>query len=369
MDIKNAIEIKNVSKSFKVRVNSNNKYKRSISFKIKVEKQEHIVLDNISFNVKKGEVIGILGRNGSGKSTLLKIISHILEPDSGTVEISGNIASILELGMGFHQDMSGRENIFIKGAMYGFSKDQIERKMDDIIEYSGLGEYIDSPLRTYSSGMTGRLAFAIMVNVDADIFLVDEILSVGDASFSAKAAEHFKKAAKNGKTILLVSHSISSIEEMCNRAIWIENGRVKENGPVKTVCSHYKAGMTESFEITSDLAESGVADAQYRLALMYRDGTKIGVDESLAFQWMKSAAEQNHILAQLGYADMLFDGIGTEQDTVTAIQYYQTAADRGNNDARIKLATLLGDDDSERKEMRELFRLIAERGNHLSDFR
>lgn len=369
MNSNNAIEIKSVTKFFKSKVLQNTDFKNTISKIFKGNSQEHLVLDNISIEIKKGEVVGIIGRNGSGKSTLLKIIARILEPDSGNVEVNGKIASILELGMGFHQDMSGRENIYLKGAMYGFSKSQIDSRIDEIIDYSGLGEFIDGPLRTYSSGMAGRLAFAIMVNVDADIFLIDEILSVGDVAFSAKATEHFKKAAKGGKTIILVSHSASSILEMCNRAIWIEEGKIKENGNVRSVCDHYRAAMTESYEIILDLAELGVADAQYKLALMYRDGNKIGVDKELAFRWMKESAEQNHILALLDYADMLFEGFGTEQDVVSAIQYYQIAADRGNNDARIKLATLMGNNKSEVEEIRLLFRSLAERGNPLNEYR
>jgi len=365
-----AIEIKNLTKSFKSKISLDKDHKRSLSFKIKANSQDHIVLDDISFDVKKGEVIGILGRNGSGKSTLLKIISHILEPDSGTVKVNGKIASILELGMGFHPEMSGRENIFIKGAMYGFSKSDIQSRVGDIIDYSGIGDYIDNPLRTYSSGMVGRLAFAIMVNVDADIFLVDEILSVGDVSFSAKAAEHFRSAAKSGKTILIVSHSITSIMDMCSRAIWIEDGKVRESGTSKVVCEHYRQEMTESFEITSELAEAGVVDAQYRLACMYRDGKGIDIDPILAFEWMRKAAEHRNIQAQVEYADMLFDGIGTEQDTITAIQYYEMAADKGNNDARIKVASLVDFDvDSDREEVRDFFKKLAERGNPVNQYR
>ncbi len=370
MNDKIAIEIKNLTKSFRSKVTVDQNHKRLLSLKPMGNSKDHIVLDDISFNVRKGEVIGILGRNGSGKSTLLKIISRILEPDSGIVNVNGKIASILELGMGFHPDMTGRENIFLKGAMYGFSKGEIQNRLDSIIDYSGIGEYIDNPLRTYSSGMIGRLAYAIMVNVDADIFLVDEILSVGDVSFSAKAAEHFRNAAKNGKTILIVSHSISSITEMCSKAIWIEDGKVRESGVAKVICEHYRREMTESFDITSELAEAGVIDSQYRLACMYRDGKGVEADSVIAFKWMEKAAEQRHIQAQVEYADMLFDGIGTEEDTMAAIQYYQMAADKGNNDARIKVASLVGFDiDSDREEVLYFFKRLAEEGNPVNEYR
>jgi len=367
MDAKNAIEIKNVTKSFKIKTSPEGSKHKTL-FKVG-KSQEHVVLDDISVNIRKGEVVGIIGRNGSGKSTLLKMISKIMEPDSGTIEVRGTIASILELGMGFHQDMTGRENIYIKGAMYGFSKSDIDKRIDSIIEYSNLGDYIENPLKTYSSGMTGRLAFAIMVHVNADIFLVDEILSIGDVSFSAKAVQHFRSISKSGKTVVFVSHNLGTIEEMCSRAIWIEGGKIMEDGPSKRVCDHYRREMIESFDITSELAGSGAVDAQYRLAKMYLEGSKIGRDEATACDWMRKAAENRHIQAQVEYADMLFDGIGTEQDIAAATFYYQTAADRGNNDARIKVSSLMGNEDDDRTEIRKLFRELASLGNPSSEYR
>lgn len=386
MDGKNAIEVRNVSKSFKVRfsgVNAvghaqdresdegssgTNPKKRLFGFR--KEKQENTVLDDVSFTVKKGEVVGIIGRNGSGKSTLLKMISRIMEPDTGSIEINGNVASILELGMGFHQDMTGRENIFIKGSMYGFSKDEMNNRIQSIIDYSGLEDYIDLPLRTYSSGMTGRLAFALMINVDADILLVDEVLSTGDAQFSAKASMHFKRMAKTGKTIIIVSHSSGMINEMCSRAIWIEDGRIFKDGPAKAVCDAYQREMLESFDITHELAVSGVPDAQYRLARMYKDGNKTDINIVEAAEWMRSAAEQNHAQAQLEYGDMLFDGAGIEQDIAQAKYLYQMSADRGNNDARIKVAALTGDtEDNVREKTLKLFEELASRGDPHMQYR
>jgi len=369
MRSENAIEIKNVTKSFKIKTSAD-KPKYRIPFKIRGKAQENVVLDNISFNIKKGEVIGIIGRNGSGKSTLLKMISRIMEPDSGTIKVNGTIASILELGMGFHQDMTGRENIYIKGAMYGFSKDDIDGRIDKIIEYSNLGDYIDNPLKTYSSGMSGRLAFAIMIHVNADIFLVDEILSVGDVSFSAKASEHFKNAAKNGKTIVFVSHSLGTIEEMCSRAVWIEGGKIGVDGFPKTVCDCYRKEMLESFDIASEMAEAGVVDAQYRLARMYLDGSKVGTDLATACEWMRRAAESRHVLAQVEYANMLFEGIGTEQNVGSAMRYYQMAADKGNEDARVRVSTLMSDEkNNDRMEIREMFKKLASTGNPLNEYR
>jgi len=368
MDPKNAIEIRNVTKSFKIKTAPEGS-KHKTPFKIG-KSQEHVVLDDISVNIRKGEVVGIVGRNGSGKSTLLKIISRIMEPDSGTIDVGGTIATILELGMGFHQDMTGRENIYIKGAMYGFSRSDIDKRIDSIIEYSNLGDYIENPLKTYSSGMSGRLAFAIMIHVDAEVFLVDEILSIGDVSFSAKAVQHFRSISKSGKTVIFVSHNLGTIEEMCSRAIWIEGGKVADDGPAKRVCDRYRREMIESFDITSELAEAGVVDAQYRLAKMYMEGSKVGIDQEVACGWMKKAAESRHVQAQVEYADMLFSGVGMEQDVVTAMFYYQSAADKGNNDARMKVSALTKNEtDDNRTEILKLFKELAERGNPLSEQR
>ena len=360
-----AIELENVCKAFKI------KRTKSKSQKVKPyskqNKDKKIVLDNINLKIRKGETIGIIGKNGSGKSTMLKIISSILEPDSGTVKINGKVASILELGMGFHQEMSGRENIYIKGAMYGFNKKEIEKRIDEIIRYSGLEEQIDDPLRTYSSGMSGRLAFAIMVNVDADILIIDEILSVGDASFSAKASQHFRKASKSGKTILFASHAIGSVNDMCSRTIWIDDNKIREDGQTKKVCEHYQKEILESFEITKGFAESGVVDAQYRLAHMYIDGENTKVDIREARKWMSVAAENNNLNAMFEYGDMLFEGVGGIKDIPVAMALYQRAADFGNSDAAIKVAMHM-DGDNDRQMLIDFFKNLAERGNPKDEY-
>ncbi len=361
-----AIELNNVSKSFKIQIRNSDSDKLFSPKAHSVNK----VLDDVSLTVKKGTVMGVLGRNGSGKSTILKIISRIIEPDSGTVEIGGKLASILELGMGFHPDMSGRENIYIKGEMYGFSRKQIEERVDQIIEYSGIDRYIDNPVKTYSSGMVGRLAFAIMVNVDADVLLVDEILSVGDAAFSAKAAEHFKKMTKSGKTVLFVSHNINFLEQICSRAIWIENGKIVEDGPAKKVCSIYRNRVSESFDIISDLAHSGVADAQYKLAMMYHNGTDVLPDEDLSALWMKRAAEQGNTLAQVRYADMLMQ-TGSLSDAEDAHNFYKSAANAGNEEARMKISSLSRHEglNQDLEAVKDIFRQLAEREDPLDMYR
>ena len=334
MDPNNAIELRNITKSFKISVADG--VKKSVIGSVKTKKVVNTVLDDISLDIRKGEVLGILGRNGSGKSTFLSILARIMEPDSGTIQRSGKIAAILELGMGFHPDMSGRDNIYTKGELYGFSKKEMDSKIEEIIEYSGIRKYIDNPVRTYSSGMTGRLAFAIMVNVESDIVLVDEVLSVGDAAFSSKASQHFKEMAQAGKTVLIVSHNIKFMEEICSRAIWIENGKIALDGPAEDVCIEYQNKINEAPEIVYDLAKSGVADAQYKLAQMYRDGNHFEKDLEQYRYWIETAAVKRNVRAMVVWGDMLLNE-GKESE---AFEYYRLAADRGDNEARTKVAVL-----------------------------
>ena len=206
----------------------------------KLKFKEFWALKNVSFNVEKGEVIGIIGRNGAGKSTILKIISGILKPTSGKVTIHGNIVPMLELGSGFDYDLTGKENIFLNGAILGYSKEFLEEKYDEIVEFSELGDFINIPIRNYSSGMVMRLAFSIATIVQPEILIVDEILAVGDEKFQNKSREKMKELMGGGTTVLFVSHMMSQIREMCNRVVWLEGGTVKMVGDVEEVCDAYK---------------------------------------------------------------------------------------------------------------------------------
>ncbi len=359
----NAIELKNVSKAFKLEVMTDETSK-ILKGKRKTKTIQNVVFENINIEVKKGEILGILGRNGSGKSTLLSIMAKILEPDSGTVEVDGKVASILALSMGFHPDMSGRENVFLRGELYGFSRKEMESKVDEIIEFSGIGKYIDNPVKTYSSGMSGRLAFSIMLHVEADIMLVDEVLSTGDATFSAKASTAFKNIMRQGKTVVYVSHGISAVQEMCSRVIWIEKGKIVDEGDPKVVCPKYLTAMSESFDVIFDQAKTGVADAQYKLALMYRDGKEVEASDELYREWLKMAAGQGHASAQADYADILFES-DSEEDRDEAMVLYSSAASKGNPNARSKLAAIVGGgrDDPDRLEVLEICRQLAESGH------
>lgn len=245
MNSENAIEVKNVKKRFKVYLDKGNSMKEKVLFRSRNRYENRWVLNGISFNVKKGEAIGLIGKNGCGKSTTLKMLTRIMYPTEGSIELRGRVSSLIELGAGFHPDMSGRENIFTNASIFGLNHAEIEGRLDDIIRFSELEEFIDNPVRTYSSGMYMRLAFAVAINVDADILLIDEILAVGDVSFQAKCFEKLQEIKRNGTTIVIVSHVMGQIEQICDKAIWIEEGLIREEGKPKVVGQHYLESMEE----------------------------------------------------------------------------------------------------------------------------
>lgn len=201
--------------------------------------KEFWALNDLTFDVKKGEVLGIVGDNGAGKSTLLKVIAGILKPTKGIVTVSGNIVPMLELGSGFDMELTGRENIFLNGAILGYSQQFLEEKYDEIVEFSELAPFIDSPLRNYSSGMVTRLAFSIATVVKPDVLIVDEILAVGDAAFQKKSKNRMLELMNGGTTVLLVSHSADQVTEICNRAVWLKHGEMVMIGDAKEVCRQY----------------------------------------------------------------------------------------------------------------------------------
>lgn len=238
MDI---INVNNVGMRFEMtndRITSIKEYTMAL-IKGKIQKKAFWALKDVSFNVKKGEVVGIIGRNGAGKSTLLKIISGILTPTTGSVSVTGNIVPMLELGSGFDYDLSGRENVFLNGAILGYSEDFLKSKYDEIVEFSELGDFIEIPLRNYSSGMMMRLAFSIATVVEPEILIVDEILAVGDENFQKKSKARMLELMGGGTTVLFVSHSLNQIEEMCDRVVWLEGGKTKLFGPAVEVCKAY----------------------------------------------------------------------------------------------------------------------------------
>lgn len=210
------------------------------TLKGKVKYEEFWALKNVSFEVKKGEVVGIIGHNGAGKSTLLKIISGILKPTEGSVNVQGVVVPMLELGSGFDSDLTGRENIFLNGAILGYSEQFLKEKYDEIVAFSELGKFIEIPLRNYSSGMIMRLAFSIATVVNPDVLIVDEILAVGDADFQAKSKARMLELMGGGTTVLFVSHTLDQIREMCDKVLWIEHGQVKAFGETQEICNQYE---------------------------------------------------------------------------------------------------------------------------------
>lgn len=232
---KNAIEVRNITKKFRVYLDKGHTLKEKTLFRKRRKYEERSVLNGISFEVKKGEAVGLIGHNGCGKSTTLKLLTKIMYPDSGTIEMNGRVSSLIELGAGFHQDLSGRENIYINASIFGLTKKEIDEHMNDIIAFSELEEFIDNPVRTYSSGMYMRLAFSVAINVQADILLIDEILAVGDANFQAKCFEKLREIKKSGITIVIVSHSLNQIEQICDRSIWLDGGKIRSFGTPREV--------------------------------------------------------------------------------------------------------------------------------------
>ena len=234
-----AIQVKNVTKSFKLFYDKPNTLKERLVFWNKKKTETRTVLDNINLDIKKGETVALIGVNGSGKSTLLKLMTKIIYPTKGSIITNGKLTSLLELGAGFHPDFTGRENIYFNASIFGLTAAEIDKRVDEIIEFSELQEFIDSPVRTYSSGMYMRLAFSVAINVDADILLIDEILAVGDQHFQEKCFAKLHELKESDKTIVIVSHSLESVKKLCDRAIWIYNGRVEKDGNTKEVVDEY----------------------------------------------------------------------------------------------------------------------------------
>ncbi len=234
-----SIEVQDVYKTFNVYLDKANSLKEKMLFWKRNRKEVREVLKGINLNINKGEAVALIGVNGSGKSTLLKLMTKIIYPNKGKIITHGKLTSLLELGAGFHQDFSGRENIYFNASIFGLTKKEIDARLEQIIEFSELGQYIDNPVRTYSSGMFMRLAFAVAINVDAEILLVDEILSVGDQHFQEKCLNKMKELKKEGKTMVFVTHNLESARELCDRTVWLHQGVIKMDGNTKQVIDEY----------------------------------------------------------------------------------------------------------------------------------
>lgn len=241
----NIIEVKDVEMHFnmnKEKIDSLKEYVIKLAQR-QLMYEDFVALDKVSVDIKKGEVFGIIGYNGSGKSTLLKAIAGILKPTSGTIKVYGTIAPLIELGAGFDLDLTARENIFLNGSVLGFSKKTISDKFDEIVEFSELRNFLDVPMKNYSSGMVARIGFSVATIVRSDILIVDEILSVGDILFQKKCEKRINTLMQSGTTVLIVSHSLEQIRRLCNRVLWLDNGKIKMLGDTKTVCDAYEIGI------------------------------------------------------------------------------------------------------------------------------
>ena len=243
-----AISVKNLTKIYKLYDKPIDRLKETLSITKKKYHREHYALRDISFDVKKGESVGIIGTNGSGKSTILKIITGVLNQTSGELKVKGKISALLELGAGFNLEYTGMENIYLNGRMMGYTKEEIEKKLDNIINFADIGEFINQPVKTYSSGMFVRLAFAVAINIDPEILIVDEALSVGDVFFQAKCYKKFQEFRDMGKTIIFVSHDLKSVSKYCDKVILLNKGIFIEEGNPKKVIDTYKKILVNQFD-------------------------------------------------------------------------------------------------------------------------
>ncbi len=240
-----SIQVIGAEKFFKIYRDKGKELKDRILFRGRSKYDAHKVLNSVSFNISRGETVGLIGRNGCGKSTTLKLLTRILRPNAGQIIVNGRVSSLIELGAGFHPDMTGRENIYINASIFGLGRKEVDKRLEDIIAFSELGEYIDNPVRTYSSGMYMRLGFSVAINVDADVLLIDEILAVGDVNFQKKCFDRLNEVKSQGTTIVIVSHDMEQLYSLCDRLIWLEKGDIVEDGDARTVGEHYLAKMEE----------------------------------------------------------------------------------------------------------------------------
>ncbi|MGS4887925.1 ABC transporter ATP-binding protein [Roseibium sp. MB-4] len=252
----NVIEVSGLTKKFRLYTRQIHRLAELVSFGKRKYHTRFTALESVSFNVAKGEAVGIIGRNGSGKSTLLQLICGTLTPTEGNVNIHGRVAALLELGAGFNPDFTGRENVYLNAALYGLSKAEIDDRFEDIVAFADIGQFIEQPVKTYSSGMFVRLAFAVIAHVDADILVIDEALAVGDAAFGQKCMRYLRKFRENG-TILFVSHDTAAVIGLCDRAIWLDGGELKAEGSAKAVCELYFGEMFQDDAQPSEEADSG----------------------------------------------------------------------------------------------------------------
>ena len=300
MDKNLAISVQGVSKIYKLYDKPIDRLKEAVSLTHKSYHRDFFALSDISFDVKKGETVGIIGTNGSGKSPILKIITGVLSPTTGTAEVSGNISALLELGAGFNSEYTGLENIYMNGTMMGFSRQEMERRMDDILRFADIGDFVNQPVKTYSSGMFVRLAFALAINVDPEILIVDEALSVGDVFFQAKCYRRMEEMMKNGTTILMVSHDMGSIIKYCDKVVLLNRGHFVAQGEAGKMVDLYKKILANQ---TDELAEALIEEKKEALGLP--------VEATVSDKRMKDRMNLNPEVQEYGDGRASFEDFGT----------------------------------------------------------
>ena len=300
MDKNLAISVQGVSKIYKLYDKPIDRLKEAVSLTHKSYHRDFFALSDISFDVKKGETVGIIGTNGSGKSTILKIITGVLSPTTGTAEVSGNISALLELGAGFNSEYTGLENIYMNGTMMGFSREEMQRRMDDILRFADIGDFVNQPVKTYPSGMFVRLAFALAINVDPEILIVDEALSVGDVFFQAKCYRRMEEMMKNGTTILMVSHDMGSIIKYCDKVVLLNRGHFVAQGEAGKMVDLYKKILANQ---TDELAEALIEQKKEALGLPVGE---VHTDKS-----MKERMNLNPEVQEYGDGRASFEDFGT----------------------------------------------------------
>lgn len=241
-----AVRVQHLSKKFRLYHERNNSLKAAVMRRRRELSEEFWAVRDVSFDVPAGSTFGLIGRNGSGKSTLLKCLARILHPDEGAISMEGRAASMLEVGSGFHPELSGRENIYLNGSILGMTRKEVTARYDEIVEFSGVGKFIDQPVKNYSSGMYVRLGFSVAIHVQPDILVVDEVLAVGDAAFKEKSKRKFAELKDAGKTVILVSHSMAQVRNMCDHAAWLDHGTLRAYGDAKTVVMQYSEDIDQT---------------------------------------------------------------------------------------------------------------------------
>jgi ABC-2 type transport system ATP-binding protein len=243
------VDVENVWKTFRIFQNRNTTLKQALTRRGGEQFRDFWALQDVSFNIPSGSTFGLVGANGAGKSTMLKLLTRIMVPDRGRVATHGRVSALLELGAGFHPELSGRENIFLNGSILGMSAASLRARLDEIVDFSGLEEFIDQPVKTYSSGMYARLGFSVAVAVEPDILLIDEVLAVGDEQFQRRCTEKMAEMRSGGRTVILVSHSLATVQQICDQAVWLDHGRVRATGNTEDVVNDYLASVTTTFRL------------------------------------------------------------------------------------------------------------------------